>query len=285
MRRGKKCACLCLALLMVVLFACGYSSTDRKVYDDAGLLSDKEEAWLQDLLTEAAHRTEKDLIVVTADSAQTAGKSAMEYADDFYDEHKFGYEKENGSGVLFLIDMGNREIYISTAGKAIEEYTDSEIEWALDDIYEDVADGAYYDACKSFIDCSERYLTNENRADNGHYDEAADRFVEDATPVWKQALAPERLLMNLLAAGVISAVVVFIIGRKRKTKMTVASSTYLKNGGINLREHSDRFTHTTVITRHIPKNNGSSGGRSGGGHSSFHTSSGGHSHGGGGRKF
>ena len=282
MRDFKKYLCLCLSLLVMVLFACGFDSVEQKVYDDAGLLSDSEEQKLQELLVETAEHTEQDVIVVTTDNS--GGKSAMEYADDFYDEHGFGYEKTNGSGVLYLIDMDSREIYISTAGTAIEKYTDAEIDRTLDILFEYVADGNYYDSCTAFIEQAERCLTGGDTAGNGYYDTDTDRFVEyEPEPLWKRALEPERLLANFAIALVVSAVVVFIIGRKRKTRMSVGSNTYLKGGSVRLRENSDRFTHTTVVTRHIPQNNGGSGG--GGGHSSSHVSSGGHSHGGGGRSF
>lgn len=281
----KKQLLLCLMILTIVGVACGFDSAAQKVYDDADLLSDTEEETLKEF-TAAAQRAEQDLIVVT--TADSLGKSAMAYADDFYDEHGFGYEKTNGSGVLFLIDMDNREIYISTAGTAIEQYTDMEIDRTLDRLMAPMADGDYYGACTEFIQAAEECLTGGDTAQNGHYDADTDRFVEkEQIPLWKQALAPQRLFANFMVALVISAVAVFFIGRKRKTKMSVGNHTYLKNGRVSYRERSDRFTHTTVVTRHIPKDNiGSGGGHSsGGGFSSSHVSSGGHSHGGGGRSF
>ena len=103
-----------LAVAAALMIVCGFDSQEKKVYDDGELLTDAEEERLQELLVETAKRTEQDLIVVTI--RDNGGKEAGDYADDFYDEHGFGYEKDNGSGVLFLIDMDARDFYISTAG-------------------------------------------------------------------------------------------------------------------------------------------------------------------------
>lgn len=283
----KKYLLICLSVLLMMSLFCGFDSRQERVYDEAGLLSDGEEAELTELLVSAAHETKQDFVVVTIDD--NMGKSARDYADDFYDDHKFGYEKENGSGVLLLIDMDGREVYISTAGTAIEQYTDREIEWTLDEVVPYLSDGDYMDACTSFVDCAKEYLTGGETSQNGYYDKEQDRFVEtdrngSDEPAWKEALRPSRLLINLLIAAVFSAVIVFLIARNRKTKMSVGDHTYLKDGRVKFRDKGDRFTHTTVITRQIPKDNGGGSG-GGGGHSSSHVSSGGHSHGGGGRSF
>ena len=54
--------------------------------------------------------------------------------DDFYDEHDFGIGSRR-SGALLLIDMDNREAYISTKGYAITLYSDARIEAMLDDTF------------------------------------------------------------------------------------------------------------------------------------------------------
>lgn len=283
--RMKKGLVFCLLVFLSVFLFCGFDSEEQKVYDDAGLLSDEEEKELETLLIKTARETEQDLIIVTTDNNE--GKSARDYADDFYDENKFGYEKENGSGVLLLIDMDDRELYISTAGTAIEKYTDDEIDVTLDEVAPYLSNGDYMGACTGFVECAGRYLTGGQMAQNGYYDKEQDRFVENnkSEAAWKKALQPSRLLMNLLIAFIISSVIVFIIAHNRKAKMSVGNQTYLKDGGVKIRGKGDHFTHTTVVTRQIPKDNGGGPGGSSGSHSSSHVSSGGHSHGGGGRSF
>ncbi len=287
-RHGIRRLFAALAVLAALGSACGFDSREQKVYDDGGLLTEAEETRLQEFLVETADRVEQDLVIVT--TRDNRGKEARDYADDFYDRHGFGYEKENGSGVLFLIDMDASEIYISTAGTAIGKYTDAEIDDTLDAVMPDMRAGDYAGACFTFVSEAERCLTGGETGDNGYYDEKADRFVEypaeypsaEKEPGWKKAVSPERLAIVFSISAAVSAFVVLIISRNRKTRMSVDGGTYMKDGGLQFRERSDRFTHTTVVTRQIPKDNGGGGGR---GHSSSHIGSSGRSHGGGGRSF
>ena len=77
------------------------------VEDAAGLLTQEE---IDDLQSEAERLYElygRDVVIVTTND--TDGKSAMEFADDYFDYN--GYSDE---GLLLLVDMGNREWWIST---------------------------------------------------------------------------------------------------------------------------------------------------------------------------
>ena len=53
------------------------------VADHADLLDDDEESKLTELLEEISERQRCDVVVVTTDTLE--GKSAMEYADDYYE--------------------------------------------------------------------------------------------------------------------------------------------------------------------------------------------------------
>ena len=153
-------------LLVTAILLCGYSELDPKVFDDAGILTEQEEETLQQEIAATAEKLSLDVAVVTTEDA--GGKSAEAYAEDFYDDHGFGYERENGSGILFLIDMDNREVYISAAGVAQEMYTDRDVDRMLDDeIMPYMKKGNYYRACRAFVDCLEEYGTNADVAENG----------------------------------------------------------------------------------------------------------------------
>ena len=117
------------------------------VYDFAELLENEEA--LEAEIAELRERWTIDVVIVTTDDAH--GKSSMEYADDFFDYNGFGYDKPMGDGVLFLIDMDNRQIWISTCGKAIIYFTDSRIDEALDDIIEYMYDSNYDGAADDFL--------------------------------------------------------------------------------------------------------------------------------------
>lgn len=101
----------------------------QRVYDQAGLFSDTEEEELESELSAMWEETGMDVVLVTTEDAQ--GKTAEQYADDFFDENGFGEDGDSG-GILYLIDMDNRELYISTYLEAIRLLTDERIDRMLD---------------------------------------------------------------------------------------------------------------------------------------------------------
>lgn len=73
-----------------------------RLVDDADLLTDSEEQELNTELDEISEKQQCDVVVVTENSLD--GKSAQDYADDFFDYNGYGYGDED-SAVLFLIGM------------------------------------------------------------------------------------------------------------------------------------------------------------------------------------
>ena len=272
------------AMAASLLLLCGYSSLDEKVFDEADLLTDAEEQELQEEIVDLAEKLSLDVVIVTTDDAR--GMDTDSYAEDFYDRHGFGYEKENGSGILFLIDMDNRQYYIDAAAAAQEIYTDMEQEDILDELEDDMVEGDYYSACRNFLRCAQSYGTNDEVALDGYYDEATDTFVEYSR---KEQQANERaarlrkvfslggILKRLGISLVIGAAGVGLMILSVRGRRSPGGRVYLKPGSDRILARRDHHTNTTVTTRHIPKNNGGGHG-GGGGHTSSHTSSGGHSH-------
>lgn len=125
-----------------------FKENQSKVYDGAGLFTEEEVNDIQAMCIYSAKQTELDVVVVTINDAK--GKSSEEYADDFYDNMKFGYD-QMASGILFLIDMDNREYHISTAGKAIEYFNDDILENIINNLHDYMVSGDYYTASEIFI--------------------------------------------------------------------------------------------------------------------------------------
>ena len=98
-----------LALLLAVVSICPvFAAKDPapRLTDQADLLSDDEETELLHKLDEISERQQSDIVVVTRKSLK--GKSAMEYADDFYDNNGYGFG-DGKDGILFLISMEERD--------------------------------------------------------------------------------------------------------------------------------------------------------------------------------
>lgn len=269
-----------ITIAAMMLFACtflimGFDATQQKVYDDAGILSAVEEAKLQQLCVQTAQQSSIDIIIVT--TADTQDKTSMEYAEDFFMAHEFGYETLHGDGVLLLVDMDNRMAWISTSGKGIRYLSDTRIDSMVTAITTYLKKGDYNGACGQFISQVGTYMkTLPSNSDQGGAGNTV--YVNDRTTTQKLV---DHLGVCLLISLIVGTSAVVIMMLNAKAKMTVGCQTYVNNQKFDVRDKRDLFINTTVVKYKIQTSNNSSGG--GGG--SSHSGSGGHSFGGGGGKF
>lgn len=240
-----------------------------KVYDFADLLSTTEEDSLYNSIVEFIQTYNLDMAVVTINHNFT---SAMRYADDFYDYNGFGVGSTN-DGLLFLIDMDNSEMYITTTGTAQLVYDDYRINKILDATYAEIINQDYYGCAGEFVRLSQDYASL-GIPDSNKYadiDEYGDYYVTNNKSVSFE--------VAFVIAGIITLIFMIIsLSKHRMIKKASEAKHYLKN--IRITNRVDNFLHTHTSKVYIPPANTSSGGGS-----STHHSSSGRSHGGGGRRF
>ena len=99
-----------------------------RLTDEADLLTDEEEELLLKQLDEISERQNCDVVVAAVDGLD--GKSAMEYADDFYDYNGYGMGNER-DGIILLVSMEERDWWISTCGFGITAFTDDGLDYIL----------------------------------------------------------------------------------------------------------------------------------------------------------
>ena len=232
------------------------------IYDEANLLSEDEEASLMAQLEKYSSKYSADIAIVTTNDA--GGMSSQAYADAYAEKIGQSMSGDEYPGILFLIDMDNRQIYMATQGRAMNYYDDYRISKVLDNCYNHITDGDYKGTCEAFLKGVRDYM--------GRSTSKSARM--DAFGV----------LIRLLIAMAIGAVATFAMVFRRGGHVTTNSRTYFDASGSHLDAKEDRFMNRTVTRRHIekPKGGGGSGGSGGGG---VHVSSGGGTHGGGGRSF
>ncbi|MCI5649013.1 MAG: TPM domain-containing protein [Fusicatenibacter sp.] len=271
-------------VLAVLMFSClcvfsGASAVradDQYVYDNARILDESESAKLEDGCRSFEEKTKSHMVILTEYSSGT--KESQEIADDFFDK-KYPNEKDE-NGICLLIDMGQRQIVISTSGIMRYYLSDREIDDILDSASEYAADGDYAKAFETMISMSlESY---DRGVSEGDY-----LVDENGKIIHYRTLSVWEFLFSAIC-GVIAALAVYsgIRSSYRKKKNTGARN-YARLGDVKIREQRDALIDRHIITRKIPKNPppGNDGGHSGGGGSSVHTASSGRSHGGGSRGF
>jgi len=241
------------------------SGAKSGVYDDADLLTDSQEQALADRISSYTAKYSCDIAIVTTSDA--GGKTSQAYADAYAEKLGMSMIKEGYPGILFLIDMDNRQIYISTSGQAIGYYSDSRVNTVLDDCYGPVSGQDYYGSCRAFLNGVHSYM--------------------GISPSKSGRMGLFGILVRLAVSLAAGALITLLMVKRAGGRVTTTGATYLDASASRITGQTDRFINKTVTQRVIPRNTGGDGGGGGmgGGGGSFHTSSGGGVHGGGGRGF
>lgn len=243
----------------------------RYIVDDAYLLSGDERGRLEEKLSALSAKYGIDFVVHTTDS--TGGVSQEAYADDYYDYN--GYRDD---GVLLLVDMGDRYIYISTKGEGIDLLTDYGLNLILDEVEEGMIDGDYYQAFSNFADKTEELIISGRKGD-----------IVDVDPDAGEKEQKRFGLGNVGISALISAIASLITTGSMKGKMkTVSRQRYARNYVVN-----DSFVLTgasdMLVDKHVSRSrivhDDDHRSHGGGGGSTIHVSSSGSTHGGQGRHF
>ena len=253
--------------------------SNDKVYDYADLLTDLEEENLYNEIQNFIEKTGYDLAVATIN--ENPKGSARIFADDFYDYNEFG-KNQTRDGLLLLIDMDTREVYVSTTGYAILMYDEERIgseeiyyntNSVLDYGYNFIKEEKYYDSFSSMINRL-LYFYNLDYPERSQKKE----INEIGEPVIIKYISYP--FVGFIS-GILTLIVSIIFYNISRLKIKVGSTiSYMKNKNITTKK--DTLVNS-VVTHTYRSTDSGSGGSSGG--SSYHSSSSGSFHGGGGRGF
>lgn len=238
-----------------------------KVFDEANLLTADDISTLDNDANTLGNKYNMDIVIVTIDDAE--GKDSREFADDYYDYNGF-----KADGILFLIDMDNSEVYISTSGQAIKYITDERNEKILDTVFDSgIGDGDYYNSIKGFLSSTQQYLEAGIPSDQFSEDEKADNSLSLLDGI-----------ISVISGAFVSGGFFLKTKSKYKMKNLPKPLNFRSNSIVNFGTQEDRLVDTFMTQRIIPKSNDNNNSSSSG-KSTTHTSSSGNTHGGGGRKF
>lgn len=269
----KKLISFWLLLSCLMLFAlpvsAGISDGDtaldpsRKVYDLANLLTDAEETQIAADAAEFSEKLELDFVYVTTDDSEY--KSSMAYADDFFDYNGFGFGAQR-SGFLLLIDMDNRNIWISGRGRAMDLLSDGQLTEIAQDYASYFTEGTYFSGSEKIIS----------------------RLQKDCLYAVKGSTLSGRFFRSLSRTGIyavialiISAVVTLCLrGTGKTARIAGDANGYLNRNSVDFYFVEDQYLRSTMTRTPIPRDTGGHGGGGGG-----HVSSSGASHSGGGAHF
>lgn len=250
-----------LTLIFMLIIPANSVFAASGVYDDAGLFYETEVIALQEELTSLTEATGWDAAVVTTDDAK--GKTSMAYADDFYTELGYG-----DNGVLYLVDMDNREIYISATGTASECLTDIRMDNIFDSAVSYASQGSFYKAVSTEISMSLEYFQAGIPVDSD-----------------KAAVHIAVIVTGIIIGAALAAFWVITVYKEYSFEEIGEIYEYTSKSKVNFNVKDDKLVNSFITTRIRPRQrkNPPSGGRSR--NSSAHRASSGRVHTGRGRKF
>lgn len=294
---------LILSLILVnfitgdTAIALATSSNDRRVFDEAGLLTDYEISELELLCQEYGENAGIEIFILTHNDPKATYPER--YIEDFEDQLPVG------DRVYFLYDVSRKEIFMEGYGLAEIYIHSKRIDNIFDHMEDDIRNKSYYDAFETYINMSADYMSDDSELNYDHdyiYDNPPKDFDSDNQysydeydydRYYQDERMEENILYNiwfqLFASLVIGGVVVGVMAYNSSGKMTAGSKDYLDCGKSGLIGRRDHYIRSTVTKVRKPSQNTSS--RSGGSRGGFNSggfrggsSSGGRSHSSGGRK-
>ncbi len=280
----KKMLQMILALLLVVTPCCAHAS--EQVIDQIGLFSIDDIEAMNALINRIEAEHQVDIVVLaTRDTPYDSSESMYRirnYADDFYDQGGYGMGPDN-SGMLILLDMHNRCMWLSTGGVMIEYINDMREEDILDHAYGYLGMGQYGTAMIAALQRTEQLMEKGRAEGTFLYDEATgDRL----SGIYNALTSAETALAAVagLAAG---ALVLGVATSSYNLKGSTYRYDLSGNSSLTLTQDEETYLRQSVSRTARHQSTGSHGSgdgmRSGG--SGVHRSSGGVRHGGGGRRF
>ena len=117
--------------------------------DSAEVLTTDELETLKSKLAQISDENNIDVGVVTVDYLD--GKSAQEFANDLFEQNKFG-KGENRDGILLLVATKDREWAMSTHGSAKEAFNEEGLDYLSGEFLPYLSDDDFYSAFENFAD-------------------------------------------------------------------------------------------------------------------------------------
>lgn len=232
-------------------------ATVGRVFDSAGLMTSDEILKLEKSIEKLENNTGLRVLITTTEDAQ--GMTSQDYAAHFFESHNDGGRKSEG--IMYLINMEEREIYVYTAGdKTTSAFTDKRVDKMLDRIYNKVSDDNYYKSCDVFLDNVSKYA-----------------------PSGKKGPGVIEILIELVICVLLGRIIVFFMTRNQGGKVVAGVNNYFVASATQELVHQDQFVNRMVTRRRIVRDDDDGPGGDGG--SSVHRSASGTFHGGGSRSF
>lgn len=242
--------------------------------DSAEVLTTDELETLKYKLAQISDENNIDVGIVTVEYLD--GKTAQEFANDLFEQNKFG-KGENRDGILLLVATEDREWAMSTHGSAKEAFNQDGLDYLSGEFLPYLSDDDYYSAFENFLNNAQElgamYVAgNPYRVE---YDEEGNYPIE-GEPIKEEGINNSVWIpLSIVIGCAISFVIMMMYKSQLKSvKSESRADDYLID--MKLVKSQDIFLYRTVTRTMRPKNedHGNNFNNSGGGGGSYGGSSG-----------
>lgn len=195
----------------------------QRVFDDADVLTDEEEAKLEKLIAEKEKLIGGDIVLMTTNNASlNTMEKLRDYAQNYYKENKIGWDKPIGSGAIYVDDWETKHTWLATRGTVKDKLSKDNTDYIVDET-NDIVNKDPYKAYTRLINL----LADETQKSH--------LFHINISPLW-------------VALGCLVAAIAFVVFQLSDSvgKDTVKKSTYVKKDGVQLNDKQDVFLHSHV---------------------------------------
>lgn len=106
----------------------------QRVFDDADVLTDEEEAKLEKLIAEKEKLIGGDIVLMTTnDASLNTMEKLRDYAQNYYKENKIGWDKPIGSGAIYVDDWETRHTWLATRGTVKDKLSKDNTDYIVDE--------------------------------------------------------------------------------------------------------------------------------------------------------
>ena len=243
--------------------------------DSAEVLTTDELETLKSKLAQISDENNIDVGVVTVEYLD--GKTAQEFANDLFEQNKFG-KGENRDGILLLVATEDREWAMSTHGSAKEAFNEEGLDYLSGEFLPYLSDDDFYSAFENFADNAQElgtmYVAGDSYGEEEYVDDenypVDENIVEEEKGINNEVWIPLSIVMGCA----ISLIIMMMYKSQLKSvKSESRADDYLID--MKLVKSQDIFLYRTVTRTMRPKNeNNSNDFSSGGGGGDYGGSSG-----------
>lgn len=223
-------------------------SAEGWVQDGAGLLTESEEAKLEERCGEILSEYGISAVIITTDRFE--GSDILDWERRLFAEQGLG-TGENNSSLILGISMAERDWGITAYGDGERIFGAYVRETIGGEILDDLSDGDYYDAFDIYLDMADTFMADAREG----------KFYSESNHYRKRMNPAVVILGAAVLSFIVSLLVVLSWKRGMNTRVLQDSAgAYLMQGSFRLTNRADIFLyHTVNRSRRQKQENHSSG--------------------------